>query len=226
MKKILLVNAVIAFHDRNKSLLNRSEFQVLTAITGKEALQVHRQERVDLIIAELNMPDMQGDELCAQLRMEKDLKNVSVILVCGDTPEDRARVDQCGANAWVTKPINPEKFLESIVQLLSVSARKGYRVLLKAHVNGERENIPFFCTSHNISATGILFETDKLLNQGDRITCVFFLPGACQITTDAEIVRSLKMPDGTLHYGVRFINLAPEYRGEIERFVARFTQKV
>jgi hypothetical protein len=34
MKKILLVDAVIAFHDRNKSLLNRSEFRILTAITG------------------------------------------------------------------------------------------------------------------------------------------------------------------------------------------------
>ncbi|HEY6873611.1 MAG TPA: response regulator [Geobacteraceae bacterium] len=224
MKKILLVNAVIAFFDGNKSLLNRSEFRTLTAITGKEALQVHRQEQVDLIIAEVNMPDMRGDELCAQLRTEKDLKNVSVILVCRDTPEDRARAAKCGANAWITKPINPEKLLESVGQLLAVSARKGYRVLLKAHVNGERENIPFFCTSHNISATGILFETDKLLNQGDRITCVFYLPGACQITTAGEVVRSLKMPDGTLNYGVRFINLASESRGAIERFVTNFNR--
>lgn len=225
MKKILLVNAVIAFYDRNKSLLNRSEFQILTAITCKEALQVHHQERVDLVIAELNMPDMQGDELCAQLRMEEELKNVSVILVCRDTPEDRARAAQCGANACITEPINPEKLLESIGQFLAVSTRRGYRVILKAHVRGERESAPFFCTSHNLSATGILFETDKLLNQGDRIACGFFLPGASQITADGEIVRSLEMPDGTLQYGVRFINLAPDYRGELERFVAKFNQK-
>jgi DNA-binding response OmpR family regulator len=225
MKKILLVNAVIAFHDRNQSLLNRSEFQILTAITAKEALQVHRQERVDLIVAELNMPDMQGDELCAQLRSEKDLTNVSVILVCGGTPEDRARVAQCGANAWVARPINPDKLLESIGQLLTVSTRKGYRVLLKAHVHGERESEPFFCTSHNISATGILFETDKLLKQGERINCTFFLPGACQIKADGEIVRAVKTLGGSFYYGVRFTKLAPEHRGEIERFVAGFTRK-
>ena len=224
MKKILLVNAVIPFYERNKSLLNRSEFRTVTAITGKEALQAHRQEPADLIIAELTMPGMQGDELCTQVRMEKELKNVSVILVCNDTPEDRARVAQCGANGWIAKPIDPEKLLESIGQLLAVSTRRGYRVILKAHVSGERSSAPFFCTSHNISATGILFETDKLLDQGDRITCTFFLPGACQITTDGEVVRTVKMPDGSVQYGVRFIDLAPEYRGELERFVAKFTQ--
>lgn len=223
MKKILLVNSVVAFHDRNEGLLNRSEFRILTALTGEEALRVHREERADLIVAELNMPGMQGDELCAQLRREREIKNVSVILVCGDTPENRARVAQCGANAWVAKPINPERLLESIGQLLAVSTRKGYRVLLKVHVHGERECAPFFCTSHNISATGILFETDKLLNQGDRITCTFFLPGACQIAADGEVVRSVKVPDGSVHYGVRFTDLSPQYRAAIEGFVASFT---
>ena len=221
MKKILLVNAT-AFNDRNKGLLNRPGFQILTAITGKEALQVHRQERVDLIVAELDMPDMQGDELCAELRMDKDLKNVSVILVCGDTPENLARAAQCGANAWVTKPIDPDKLLRSIGQLLAVSTRKGYRVLLKANVHGERQSPLFFCTSHDISATGILLETDKPLNKGDRITCMFFLPGAFQVTADGEITRSSKMPDGNFRYGVRFINLSPEYRDEIERFFCQF----
>jgi DNA-binding response OmpR family regulator len=225
MKKILLVDSVIAFYDRNRSLLNRSEFQIITAITGKDALQVHRQEHVDLIIAELNMPDMQGDELCTLIRTDKELKDVSIILACGDTPENRVRIAQCGANAWLTKPINPEKLLDCISHLLAVSMRKGYRVLLKAHIRGEREIEPFFCTSHNISATGIMFETDKLLNQGDRIACTFFLPGACRITAEGDIVRAVKAPDGRVHYGVRFINLAPEYRGEIERFVAKFPQK-
>jgi DNA-binding response OmpR family regulator len=224
MKKILLVNSVIAFFDRNKGLLNRSEFQILTAVTGNDALKAHRQEQADLIIAELNMPDMQGDELCTLIRMEKKLKNVSVILVCDDTPEYRARIAHCGANAWVTKPINPEKLLESIGQLLAVSTRKGYRVLLRAHVHGERETSPFFCTSHNISATGIMFETDKLLDLGDRITCSFFLPGASQVKADGEIVRAVKMPDDNVHYGVRFIHLAPDYRGEIECFIAKFSR--
>lgn len=222
MKKILLVNSVIVFHERNKGLLSRSEFTILTALTGKEALQVHRHERADLIIAELDMPGMKGDELCTHLRREKDLRNVSVLLACVDTPENRARVALCGANSWLPKPIDPERLLESVGQLLAVSARQGYRVLLKAHVNGEQELSPFFCTSRNISSTGILFETDKLLYKGDRITCEFFLPGASQVTADGEIVRSVSMPDGSFHYGVRFIDLAPVFRGKIEKFVATF----
>ena len=225
MKKILLVDSVVAFYDRNKSLLNRSGFQILTAITGKDALQLHRQEQADLIIAELNMSDMPGDELCMLLRMEKELKHVSVILVCSDTPENLARITHCGANARVTKPINPEKLLETIGQFLSVSTRTGYRVLLKAHIRDEPGISPFFCTSHNISSTGIMFETDRLLDQGDRIICTFFLSGACRITADGEVVRSEKKPDGSFQYGVRFIDLASSSRGEIEKFVAKFPQK-
>ena len=225
MKKILLVDSVVAFHDRNKSLLNRSGFQILTAITGEDALRIHRLEQADLIIADLNMPDLQGDELCSIIRSEKGLNNVSVILVCGDTPENRGRVKQCGANAWVAKPIVPEKLLETIGQFHSVSTRTDYRVLIKAHIRDPQENAPFFCTSHNISSTGIMVETDRPLNDGDRITCSFFLPGGCRIAADGDVVRSVKRADGTFHYGVRFTNLASEHRTEIENFVARFPRK-
>ena len=58
MKKILLVNSLIVFYEKNKGLLSRSDFQIFTAITGMEALRIHREERVDLIIAELNMPEI------------------------------------------------------------------------------------------------------------------------------------------------------------------------
>ena len=225
MKKILLVSTVIVFYERNKCFLNRADFKIFTATTGKEALQVHRKVRVDLIIAELNMPDMGGDELCALVRTESAIRNVSVLLTCRDTPEELERVAQSGANAWILKPFSSEKLLESIGQLLAVSMRKGYRVLLKAKAQGVNESLPFFCTSHNISITGILIETDKLLNQGDLITCTFFLPGACQIVADGETVRSFEKADGICQYGIRFINLAPEFRRDIERFVATFNQK-
>jgi CheY-like chemotaxis protein len=224
MKKILLVNSLIVFNEKNKGLLNRSDFQVFTAVTGMEALQIHRKERVDLIIADLNMPGMGGDKLCSLVRTEKELRNVSILLACRDTPEELEMVAQSAANASITKPINTGDFLEKIGQLLAVPVRKDYRVLLKAKVLGNQESVPFFCTSYNISASGILIETDRILNQGDCLTCTFFLPGASQIAIDGEAVRSMEVADGSYHYGIRFIDLAPEYRKEIERFVASLAQ--
>jgi len=222
MKKILIVNSLIVFYEKNKGLLDRSDFHVFTAISGVEALQIHRKERVDLIIADLNMPEMRGDKFCSLVRTE--FRNVSILLACRNTPEELEMVAHSGANAWVTKPINIGEFLEKIGELLAVSVRRDYRVLLKAKVQGDQESMPFFCTSYNISSSGILIETGRVLSQGDRLTCTFFLPGARQIVVDGEAVRSMEAADGSYHYGLRFIDLTPEYRKEIERFVASFNQ--
>jgi CheY-like chemotaxis protein len=221
MKKIIIANSIRAFLERDKGILDRADFSIFTATSGREALRIHGEERANLIVADLDLPDMGGDTLCSLVRKESTIRNVSIILVCQDVPEELERVSTCGANAWVTKPVRPEQLIESVGQLLAVSLRRGYRVLLKAKVNGARENAPFFCTSHNISVSGILIETDKLLGPGDCITCSFFLPGSQQIVVDGEVVRLEEKPGGLHHYGVRFIDLAPTSREEIERFIAQ-----
>ncbi len=225
MKKIIVANAVHAFLERDKSILSRADFRIYTATSGEEALRIHREERANLIVADLNLPDMRGDRLCSLVRNESAIRNVSIILMCHDVPEEIERVSTCGANAWVTKPVRPQQLVESVGQLLAVSLRRGYRVLLQAKVRGERESASFFCTSHNISVSGILLETDKHLEPGDGITCSFFLPGSRQIVVDGEVARREKKPDGTCHYGVRFIDLAPDFREEVERFISQVASR-
>jgi CheY-like chemotaxis protein len=221
MKKIIIANSIQAFLERDKSILNRGDFSIYTATSGMEALRIHRDEKANLIVADLDLPDMGGDKLCSLVRQESAIRSVSIILVCQDIPAELERVSTCGANAWVTKPVRPEQLVERVGQLLAVSLRRGYRVLLKARVNGARESVPFFCTSHNISVTGILLETDKLLESGDFITCSFFFPGSQQIVADGEVVRREERPDGLRLYGVRFVDLAPKFQEEIEKFIAQ-----
>jgi CheY-like chemotaxis protein len=220
MRKILLVNSVRDYLDREQGLSKRADFRLLTAATGGEALRVHRAERADLIVADLELPDMGGDALCAQVRQESAIRNVSFILVCPGDPVSLERASRSGANATVSKPVCPELLLEKIDQSLAISTRRGYRVLLRARVHGAVDSATFFCTSHNISITGMLIETEKLLASGDLITCMFFLPGSQQIVVDGSVVRSVTKPDGGNQYGLRFINLSPESCGVIERFVA------
>ncbi|HLO26767.1 MAG TPA: response regulator [Geobacteraceae bacterium] len=220
MGKILLVSSLQAFLERNRGLLNRANFHIVTAGTGMEALRIHREQRVDLIVAELEMSDMGGDNLCSLVRREKDYGDVSIILICRDTPEHLERVRQSGANDWIVKPVQPEQLLETIGKLLNVATRKGHRVLLRTQVQGSRISVPFFCISHNISASGLLIESSRHLDQGERINCIFSLPGTRQIVADGETVRSERRADGVYLYGIRFIDLAPESRSEIEKFIA------
>jgi CheY-like chemotaxis protein len=224
MKKILIVDDLVAFVEKEKSLLSRADFQIFTATSGKKALALHRAERMDLIITDLHMSDIDGDKLCSTVRKDPGLKSVSIIIVCDGTRADVERVTICGANAHLTKPIRPVQLVEKVGQLLDVPERKSYRVVLKVTVHGSNRRESFFCSSRNISATGMLIETEKILNKGDKVSCAFFLPNADRITAEAEIMRVAR--DGTgYQYGIRYLDLPPKFKAQINDFIASRSRK-
>jgi CheY-like chemotaxis protein len=220
MKKILLVNASRYFIDEGKSLLDRKDFQVFMASSVMQALQIHRDERVNLIVADLHLPEMGGDVLCTRIRQETDVRTVSIILICHDVPEDLERAGRSGANICLKKPFTPRTLLEHVEKLLAVCIRRGYRVLLRAKVKGATDEGVFFCTSQNLSVSGILIESDRQLHAGDVINCSFYLPGAAHIVAEGEVARIERQPDGKFHSGIRFTDLSPESRREIEKFIS------
>jgi len=220
MKKILLVNASRYFIDEGKSLLDRKDFQVFMAPTVMQALQIHRLERVNLIVADLHMPEMGGDALCERIRQETDVRGVSIILICHDVPGDLEKAAGCGANVILKKPFSARALLDQVEKLLAVCIRRGYRVLLRAKVKGAADDGVFFCTSQNLSTSGILIETDRKLAMGDVINCSFYLPGAAHIVADGEVARAERQPDGKFHCGIRFISLSLKDQKEIEAFIA------
>jgi DNA-binding response OmpR family regulator len=220
VKKILLVDDLMPFLEREKTILNRADFSIFTATTSEEALKLHVKEMMDLIVVNLDMPGIGGDKLCDLTRSDSDLKKVSVIIVCSNNPADIRRVKACGASAYVTKPLRPIDFLEKVSALLDVSERKSYRVVLKVRVKGAAADQSFFCASRDISTSGLLIETDKVLVKGDGITISFFLPGSERVETDAEVMRTLQTGSG-FQYGVRYINIDPLARAAIEQFIQR-----
>lgn len=220
MKKILLVNAARYFFDEGKSLLDRKDFQVFLAPSGLRALQVHRQEKVNLIVADLDMPEMGGDILCSRIREETESRLVSFILICHDIPAELQRGRNCGANVCLKRPFSAKLLLEHVEKLLAISVRRGYRVLLRAKVKGAKDDATFFCTSQNLSATGILIEADRPLRTGEQLSCSFYLPGSAHITADGEVARTETMPDGKTQYGIRFTIILPEHKSAIEAFIA------
>ncbi len=225
MKKVLIVDDLRTFVDKEKGILDRSDIKIFTATSGAEALAVHRAERVDLIIVDLDMPGMNGDKFCSIIRRDEVLKQVSIIIACDGTESDIARIRQCKANSYITKPIRPVQFLESVGRFLDVPERKSYRVLLKARVEGKFDNEPFYCSSQNISVSGLLVETEKVLEKGDVLSCSFFLPGSECIVTDAEVMRTVRGAENSMSYGMRFVNLRPAFKAAIETFIEKRSGK-
>lgn len=220
MKKVLLVNSTRHFFEEGKSLLDRRDFQVFQAPTADQALRLHRQEQVDLIVSDLALPEAGGDVLCTKIRDNTEYRHVSIILICHNNPEEQERAARASANICLFRPFPARVLLDHVEKLLAVSVRKCYRVLLRARVQGAKDDEVFFCTSRDISSTGILIEADRALLSGDLLNCSFYLPDSEHVTANGEVVRKV-VADGKTSYGIRFTELSPAHQQAIDRFIAK-----
>jgi len=219
MKKIVLVETADSDLGHEKDMLARSDLKLFIASSGIAALELHKTEKADLIIIGLDMPDIKGEAFCERLRRDDQLKKVSVMILCGNMKSEIERASLCGANAFVTTPIQAIEFFSKVSRLINVQSRGSYRVLVKVSVLGNSDAESFFCSSINISITGMLIEAAKPLSKGDLILCSFFLPGRNNITTEAEVVRIVNRDSGPTQYGIRFAGMDNKCRSALEEFV-------
>jgi DNA-binding response OmpR family regulator len=219
--KILIVDSVNNI-DWQKTLFARAGLRIFSAQTCDQALRIHREERVDVIVADLGSPEVGGDVLCRRIRSDEELQQVSVVLLCQGTPEETQWAASCGADAVIEKPYYPEALLEKVSELLAIRSRRGYRVLISTEVLTAMKGETFYSSSQNISVSGMLLETAKMLEIGTRLACSFTLPGSQKINVNGEIVRVVTFPtSGSQYYGVRFIGMEPEIRQAIEAYVGQ-----
>jgi CheY-like chemotaxis protein len=223
MKRILIAEDIKAILEKEQSFLNRADIRTFTVSTNKQALALHRSEKADLIIVNLDMPEMSSEMLCSLIRDDKELCKVSIIIVCSDTESLAKRCLQCRANAFIASPPDNAILLQKIHQLLNVAPRKSLRVPLsiKLHVVSRRR--PFIAYAENISVSGMLLHSEALLFKGDTITCSFYLPDSTHVIITAEVIRVLEKvtEHDTNCYGVKFINLSSGFGSAIEAFVER-----
>ncbi|MBK7851008.1 MAG: response regulator transcription factor [Bacteroidetes bacterium] len=113
--KILLVDDepdILEFMEYN---LKKEKYSVFTANNGKEALQVAKREKPDLIILDIMMPEMDGIETCRALREMPDFKNTLIAFLTARN-EDYSQVAgfDVGADDYITKPIKPRVLISRI----------------------------------------------------------------------------------------------------------------
>lgn len=224
MKKILIASASKPFLTRNKNLLTRSDFQIMTTHSGNNALQLHGEMLCDLIISDMQLEDMGGDELCAAVRGSSAAPGVAFILICYDKLDEHIRADNSGADAKIIRPIQPEQMIDTVGSLLDVNICRTKRVMFKVLVLSKKDDVRFYCESLDISISGIMLETGYHLVLGDRIVCQFTLPDSVEITSEGDVVRTVKTSECLYRYGVQFVGLPFASRKAIEQYVGLMTK--
>jgi len=99
--------------------LSRAGYHVVTAVDGAEALEKAVAEAPDLVFLDIQMPRMDGNEVCKKLREDPDKKALPIIVITAKGQEsERLFSLQCGATDYITKPYSPRKMLERVKEIL------------------------------------------------------------------------------------------------------------
>ena len=122
-KRILLVDDERTFRETVRSLLCHDDHIVVEANNGAEALGLLRENQVDLILCDINMPVMDGLEFIKQLSTIEKAKGVPVIMVTTEGSESHVvQALSSGARGYLRKPFTAEQVKEHVVPFLGVKS--------------------------------------------------------------------------------------------------------
>jgi CheY-like chemotaxis protein len=93
-------------------LARRPGVRLISAMQGSIGLELARQHRPDLVLLDLHLPDIQGDEILRQIRADPRTQHIPIVIISADATSPQInRLRAAGANDYLTKPIDVRKFL-------------------------------------------------------------------------------------------------------------------
>lgn len=115
-KKILVVDDDPSVIDFLEDALSLADFSVLSTQSPQEALLLAKENNPDVIIADLLMPQMRGEELVAQLAKDEKTAEIPVIFLTGllDKEKEKAIKEKTGRYCLLAKPVTYEELIEAI----------------------------------------------------------------------------------------------------------------
>lgn len=207
------------FLDLTQSFLSRSECRLLTANTGLEAIKVVRSEMPDLVVLDIEMPEMNGIEACRILKSDPATRKIPVVMLTSLSAEAEAR--RAGADHFLQKPIDEERFLREIRKFLPLVERADPRVAVDLPARAAIDGKDISLRVVDLSKGGAFLSfADPLPDIGDQFPLAFDVPvdgGTKTVLPRAIVVRRIEGKG----IAVRFFELSSGGRLFLEEFLAR-----
>lgn len=119
MKRILVVDDEAMNLSVAKYILEKNGYEVLTASSGMECLSVLNEKLVDLILLDVEMPEMNGLKTLKEIRERERIKKIPVMFVTADAKADTVIAAKLlEVSGYVKKPYLPEDLLERVAKIL------------------------------------------------------------------------------------------------------------
>ena len=176
-KNLLLVDDTELFLAMEHSYLERRDFVLHAARSGKEALEKALKIMPDLILLDLHMPDLPGDQVCARIKGNPDYRRIPVVIATAERNRPTlARCVEAGCDALIPKPFNREQLLRTIQELLVIAQRSHRRVPVKIPCTIRIKEDELESSIGNISVGGAFVETGIPLERESVLDLSFILP--------------------------------------------------
>lgn len=121
-KRILIVEDEESLLKLETILLTVKGFEVIGVFSGQMAIEKIGVEEFDLVLLDIMLPDIDGFEVCRQLRKDPRTASVPIIMLTGKkSQDDHDKGAACGADAYLVKPFKSAMIIEEINRLLSGS---------------------------------------------------------------------------------------------------------
>lgn len=120
MAKILIAEDDESTRELLKYIITSAGFDVDTASDGQLALNAVTNTPPDLIVLDIMLPEVHGYAICHQIKSSDALKKIKVLMLSAKSfPADRRQAQEVGADAFLSKPVNPGELIEKIKTLLA-----------------------------------------------------------------------------------------------------------
>lgn len=118
-KRIMSVDDSASVRQMVSFILENAGYQVSTAVDGQDALTQLGADAFDMVIADLNMPNLNGMELTKALRSLPQYRGVPIILLTSESQDHKkAEGKAAGATGWIVKPFQHEQLLAVVRRVL------------------------------------------------------------------------------------------------------------
>jgi len=221
MANILLVDDVELFLELERSFLEGGGHAVVTATSGEEALARLDEAVPDLLLLDLYMPGIDGDEVCRRLRASERWRQLPVIMVtAAGKEEDVRKCLAAGCDDYITKPIRKQELTEKVQRLLGeVRGRTAPRTVVSLRVQIAGDGKAITTRAKDISRNGIYVRSRSLLAPGSVVELRLELPGGEELPVLGKVVRVQQGPNKGM--GIYFIHPEPQGVRVLESLVAR-----
>jgi CheY-like chemotaxis protein len=124
-QRILIVEDHPTMREALRLVLEREDLDIVEAGDGNTALALARSEPPDLVLLDLHIPGMPGEEVLTELKADPTTSHARVIVVTATGEEGRTRALAVGADAYFTKPFSPTALLRAVEQARGGSEPQG-----------------------------------------------------------------------------------------------------